>query len=397
MTMVTKRDIKRAINTVIREKGRFPSRQDISNILGFNNEQTMKCMIALYDDGYLVMDGEWFRFSERPRDNSDPDVAVSIPERPKRGRPLGSKKPVDEQSAQIIEEQSVSQEIELKIQKEKEDRAIYGVPIYIIQFFMAIIGIGASIISVYYTTIWLLEFLPWAFALLLSGIMVGFSVSAFETVILFFTGLVTTNKTVKLVVASGFILLWVIVSFFSIISTVAGQYNRHVANLRDQAKMGISTGRAQWNIVQERKIDLQKRIIEQREQMTVLNKVLSGMSDVESRKANNAIWYETQYRIQKLGEKMSTTSTELDKIRDEESKQIEESKKTGALLSLSDPKGIPDFYSWMSNVTGIVKDKVQFWMSLFPAVFVDIIAPVALAVALFLRRRREDDQDIENS
>jgi hypothetical protein len=34
------------------------------------------------------------------------------------------------------------------------------------------------------------------------------------------------------------------------------------------------------------------------------------------------------------------------------------------------------------------KDLVQFWMSLFPAIFVYIISPVALAVAMFLPRKK---------
>jgi hypothetical protein len=42
------------------------------------------------------------------------------------------------------------------------------------------------------------------------------------------------------------------------------------------------------------------------------------------------------------------------------------------------------FYSWLAKVLGISKDIAQFWMSLFPAIFVDIISPSALAIAFFM-------------
>ena len=255
---------------------------------------------------------------------------------------------------------------------------------------MSLIGVGAAVISVYYTTIWLLEFLPIAFALLLSSIMIGFSIASFETVILFMSGEVTKSRWVKVSIATGFILLWVVVSFFSIMSTVAGQYNKHVSNLRDQAKAGISTGRAQWGILQEQKAELQKRLSDYQKQVTTLTNIMDGMGSVEARKNNAGVWAESQWRLQKANEQMSRIASDLDKVREQERTQIEESRKSGVLLSLAgDLKQVPDFYGWMSTIVKVDRDKVQFWLALFPAVFCDVMGPIGIAMGLFLRRKKK--------
>ena len=367
--------LKETIHSSIRRTLHFPSRGELMESLGeaFTVRQIMSGLAELELEGFLAGDGDWYLLASKDhRQESRPvkeQVVEKAPEVPVRIKRTTKPLPIKKQTPRRVE-------------------SVYGVPIYIIQFLMAIIGIGAAIISVYYTTIWLLEFLPWAFSLLLASIMVGFSVSAFETIILFMSGHVTDSRFAKAMIASGFIVLWIVVTFFSIMSTVAGQYNRHVINLREQTKQGISTGRAQWVILQEQKAELQTRLGEYRSQISTLNKIMSGMDDVESRTKNNRVWYETQFRLQKANAKMADVAESLDKVREEERGQLNDSKKTGIILSTTSTKEIPNFYGWMSNVTRIEPDKVQFWMSLFPAIFVDIIAPISLAIALFLRRKK---------
>ena len=360
-------EVLQAISSGVRKYQRFPNKEELIDQLdGMEPEVLDVVMSDLVVDNKLVEDeAGWYLFA--PKKKPEPPI---IPEA-------------------IIRRTTKPAPVPARPKKNKIDKegSVYGVPVYIIQAVMAVIGIGASIISVYYTTIWLLEFLPAAFALLLSGIMVGFCVTAFETVILFMSGYVTEGRVTKVVISLGFIFLWLVVTAFSIMSTVAGQYNRHVDNLREYSKQGASVAHSQWLILQEQKTELQSRLSEYREQMKVLNNIMKSMGDLESRSGNNKVWHETQFRLQNVGKQMSGLSIELDKVREKEREQISESRKTGAVLHGS-AEDIPDFYGWMSKVTGADRDKVQFWMSLFPAVFVDIIAPVSLAIALFLRRRK---------
>ena len=252
---------------------------------------------------------------------------------------------------------------------------------------MGVIGIGAAAISIYYTAIWLFEFLPFFFAILLSTIMVGFSISAFEVIVLIFSGNILKSKYTKWSVSVMFSILWIIVSTFSIISTVAGQYNKYVSGLQEQTRNGVSTGIASWGIIQERKRELQMRLSEYREQVSSLNKIISGLSNLEQRQENSGIWRETQYRLSKANKEMNKISDELEKVRIEEKKQLEESRQHGVSLTINEGNGLPDFYGWFAKVVNVHKDRAQFLMSLFPAIFVDIISPIGIAIALFLRKR----------
>lgn len=44
------------------------------------------------------------------------------------------------------------------------------------------------------------------------------------------------------------------------------------------------------------------------------------------------------------------------------------------------------FYSWIANLVGTARNSVEFWVSVLPAVFIDIIAALSLNLALLIRR-----------
>lgn len=367
-----KQRVRETINEHIRRTLHFPDLDELQGSLSdIAPRELARGLSALVTAGFITPDGSgWFRLASKD-DVKAPEPEPPLKEEPERKAIKRTTKPAPARKAKPADERT------------------YGVPIYIVQGVMSIIGIGAAVISVYYTTIWLLEFLPAAFALLLSSIMIGFSIASFETVILFMSGEVTRSRWVKVSIATGFILLWIVVSFFSIMSTVAGQYNKHVSNLRDQAKAGISTGRAQWGILQEQKGELQKRLSDYQKQVTTLTNIMDGMGSVEARKNNAGVWAENQWQLQKANEQMSRIASDLDKVREQERAQIEESRKSGVLLSLAgDLKQVPDFYGWMSTIVKVDRDKVQFWLALFPAVFCDVMGPIGIAMGLFLRRKK---------
>lgn len=379
-----KHDIKRTINKIIRDKGRFPNKQEMCDILNYSELQVINYMNALVDDGYIERIGSWYKFPDYA-EIDEPVITYT-----------GTQQQINVEDYVSIEEDSKILEVKPRVRSPRgkrkpkqqglvEEITVYGMPVYIIQATMGIIGVGASVISIYYTTFWLLEFLPFAFALLLSSIMTGFSVSAFETVILFLSGQVTKSKWAKIVVAVSFMLLFIVVSCFSMMSTVAGQYNKHVARLQEKQMTDVGSGKTSWSLLQEQKSDLKQQIEEQRQQISLFNKILAGMNTVESKKQNERAWAETQWRLQKAVDSVSTMSLTMDKIREQEKKHSDKSKNVGM-------KDIKNFYGWISGITDIAEDKVQFWMSLFPAVFVDIISPVGIALALFLRKKYKKDE-----
>ncbi len=452
-------EIKKTINKIIREKKRFPSLQEMCNILHYTEDQTKKYMQVLAEDGYLEKTGDWYRFPDKNTQNSidflnekleeikdiseeefkerdqanDPvtipvDITTDTLKETIRNKSLEAadeyiknhpetiimddideleeknketKEEYDTSKLKLFAPQKLFNRIKNNIKNDvsfllpikkhsskKRSRQEYSAPIYIIQILMGVIGIGASVISIYYTTVWLIEFLPWAFALLLSAIMVGFAVSAFETVILFLSGQVTRSRAAQWSITIGFVILWVSVTFFSIFSTIAGQYNKFVLNLQDQAKQGIDTGKMNWDSLQQQKEDLRVRLNEYRENSKTYTEISKTMQGLDKRTENDKTWSENQWRLKKANEEIKRLLDELNKIREEERILLKDSKDKGIILGVTkDTENIVNFYGWIAKIFNIDKDRAQFFMSLTPAIFVDFIGPISLAICLFLRNK----------
>ena len=341
--MVDKHNIKKAINILIREKGRFPNEQEMCNLLNFSPEQTRKYMEVLVEDGFIRKVGDWFSF------------------------PL----------KEIKEEEEINKTKEIKVEKKYVKNTI---PVFIIQLFMGIIGTGATIISIYYTTVFLNEFLPWIFSLMLSSIMILFSISSFETIILFFSQNIIKNLFVKHITTLIFILLWLVVTSFSIMSTVAGQYNKHIENINNDLEKDKNS--IEWASLIEQEKELKENLNNYREQIKSYNSIVSGINDLEERKENSKIWADTQYRIRITNKQINEAMENLKKIRENKKKHLQTSKN---IVYISIERNL-NFYEWIAKIFNISKDIVQFIMSLFPAVFCDFIAPIGLALCLFLNK-----------
>lgn len=250
---------------------------------------------------------------------------------------------------------------------------------------MLIIGLGAVVVSVFYTSVWLLEFLPTFLALLLASIMVGFSVLAFEMIIMFLSGIVVKHWS-KWFIVTGFSALWLIVAAFSITSTVAGQYNQHIKNSKEYAQLNESNkvDAIKWNSLKERKAELLERRVEKKSQLSTLIGIANQATTIETTEKHSSTITAANNRIYITEQALNKIESDLDAIRQEEKRMLD---KNPSQVN-SDSTEIPDFYSWIASVFKIKKDLAQFWMSLFPAIFVDIISPVALAVAMFLKRQK---------
>ena len=257
-----------------------------------------------------------------------------------------------------------------------ESVLISPITILIIKYAMAGIGVIAAGMSVYYTTLWLLEFLPVIPALLLSIAVVGFSVLAFEVMLIFWQP-TAKNAKQKLIrpqawISAVFGLLWLVVMLFSIMSTVAGLYNkragRSVADARIEAKnIQEKLELEGYNIIEQ---DLKQVLSEKRTEYAVIAKQWREAGTNEQPR---------YYRQMKAVEhELKAVQRDLDKARQ-------------ARLSYIRSKGVnvePEkltFYRWLGEkVFRASPDLIEFLLSLFPAIFVDIITPLALAVTLFL-------------
>lgn len=238
------------------------------------------------------------------------------------------------------------------------------IPLKIILF---IIGIGAVYMSIFYSYKWLLDFLDPFRAFILALIMVCFAVSAFELIILF-----RQRKQFILVVV--FSALWIVVTLFSMVSTVAGQYNARMKSLNDryekETKHKISNRKYLEYIEQKKEYQdtlkmLRQDNIHHQQLLSNYNK----KSIEEDRKTYNAIyWRHRQIKIN-----INRTTKLLSQLRNKKSKD-KIIKKTS-----------PDFYMWISGLFFWGPGMIQFWLSVFPALFIDIISPLAFAIIMFIK------------
>lgn len=386
---INKYDIKKTINRIIREKGKFPSMQDMMNALEFNPEQVTKAMDSLVEDGYLSVNGSWYNFpslKEEPLPEipieTENSVHITFGERPeidvpvkrKRGRPFGStkkKEPVQEIS-------------KFKEMVKNQISSDYRSQIKAIRIIMGGIGIGAAIISVFYTSQWSMEILPLPLAILLSLIMVGFSISAFEVMILFYTGEIIEDKKNNRIIMSVFGILWLITIAFSGTSIVAGQINKHFKIKEESVQMADTNSQEHWKILQDQKADAKERLSDYRQQIKTYTQILSGLNTAQARKDNKATWNDINWKLQKTQTSISEISDELENIRIQE-KTILQNNKGKDIVNKNEGK--IDFFGWLGKVLGVRGEIIQFITAIMPALFCDAVAPFGLAIALFLRKK----------
>lgn len=380
---INKYDIKKTINRIIREKGKFPSMQDMCTALEFNPEQVTKAMDSLVEDDYLSKSGSWYKFPENQElteieedsvhvkfgDGSE----VDIPVKRKRGRPFGSTK-----NKETIPEQVYSEPLMTSLSPEG-----YKYQIKAIRIIMGTIGIGAAIISVFYTSQWSLEILPLPLAFLLSLIMVGFSISAFEVMILFYTGEIIEDKKSNRLIMAVFGILWLITILFSGTSIVAGQINKQFKVKEESVQMADTNSQEHWKILQDQKSDAKERLNDYRQQIKTYIQILSGINTAQARKDNKATWNDINWRLQKTQKSISEISDELENIRVQE-KAILQNNKGKDIVNKNEEK--IDFFGWLGKLFGIDGDKIQFITAILPAVFCDIISSFGIAIFFFLKK-----------
>lgn len=239
-----------------------------------------------------------------------------------------------------------------------------------LRYILLIIGIGAVYMSIYYSDNWLREFLNPFRSLLLASIMVAFAVSAFELIILFF-------QRKKYLLICVFSLLWLAVTVFSMVSTVAGQYNARIEKINERYKQEkvIVDANRKYREYQEQKEEYRERKKILADDIRQLQNILSQYITKEMIEKNKKQYNIFRWRFYQAKKEMKIISNKLVKLR----------KSTDITTAKKNP---PDFYIWISGITGFGPDMIQFWLSVFPAIFIDLIAPFSFAIVMFVRKEK---------
>lgn len=368
--------VKRFLSRFTREHGNFPWLQNMIEELGLPEEQITEHMDVLLAEGHLIRENGWYAFAPVETIDTAPakDEKISVadamvsPVKKKRGRPFGTVKKVPVKP-------------EVVIIPAEPIKGTFDLQIKITRVIMGFIGIGSSVISVFYTSAWSREFLPLPLAFLLSFIMVGFSIAAFEVVILFHIGNVIESRRLKNVMISAFISLWLVSAAFSFASTVAGQINKQFRNLEAGVDYGVQE---QWQLLNEQEQDFKTRVQSYQQELSTYSHILSGVDTIEAREANLGTWNEINHKMQVSQRYIVRAQNELEKIREQKKALLTSAK--GALINHKTEEK-SNFYLWLAKTLNARTDRVQLFLAVLPALFADAMAPFGIAIALFLGKK----------
>lgn len=216
------------------------------------------------------------------------------------------------------------------------------------------------------------------------------------------------------------LLLWFVITVYSMATSVAAQFNRHLEKQQSQGITATSTDQVRLAEILE-ELEKEKNPVavysedlldSYNESIRLLQEEMSGVnsdlrslepmpnvSDYETQKEYEDArwyWYDTKKRYDsRLTEIRAALSDYQEKksalllpppVDDDRVEQLEEQRDVfldkGAVIK-NDEKSRDDIFSWLSSVLGPSPDMIQFLLSLFPALFIDILAPVASVIFFY--------------
>lgn len=266
--------------------------------------------------------------------------------------------------------------------KEKTEVPIHNIPVWIIRILMGAISIGAVGYSCYFTTIWLSEVWPIFVAVGLSIIMGIFAVSIIQVVIL----ILEIQNRWKWVLLPVIGVMWLSTIIFSMGATVAGQYNSRMQQNVQQITKSTKTIKDQLLITQKQneiktiQEELTARQKDRDSMLMSLNKI--NELPVAERVKQNDLYNQIWARMNGINGRINQLTLDLQKARSDLAKMASDTAQVSVQQQL---KQIKPFYTWIGELFAVKPDQVQFWTAIFPAIFLDILAPAGIAIAFFLR------------
>lgn len=221
------------------------------------------------------------------------------------------------------------------------------------------------ILSVYFTGLWFRGMFSFIIAGLISVSMVTYMVLS-PQVARFSRGFVKVPLWLSFVIAL----------VFSMGSTVAGQYNK-LTSAQESATTSVNE-RAVYDLLIKEEAEKVAEIEDMKREKELHILTLEMLSDTEEKRLENWQSIATErHKIEDYNEAIQSAVIALQAIRE----QIKEELETGTNGATDDRK---DFYHWIAGILNKPREVVEFWISVLPAVFIDIISALCLNLALYI-------------
>jgi ABC-type multidrug transport system fused ATPase/permease subunit len=354
----------------------FPTKKAMSEATGLNIWNVKLFLKGLVKSGKIRMEGNWYKFNNKKQiniDNSHESLKEAFE------KEITNKQVKDYMDYITEEDKHDSVEANLYLPKIKMPKRFQNKleSFSILRWVMLLVGISSSVMSAYYTQIWQHETLSIFWSWFLSLIMIIFSSAAFLTLIGLLSKSIESRFSTWLL--SGiFFILWIICLIYSIQVTVAGRFAQY------------------QEIVSKNKTETVNQVKS--------NNILSSIESLKLDKMNNQKQLDillkqydyAQVDMQIKGTSIQSIKNDIDKIKNVlmdvngklENKNLEYEKIIGNGTTNNEAKF--GFYDWAAKIYKTDRGNVEWIMLLFPSLFLDIASPIALAVFMFLGRKKEE-------
>ena len=257
---------------------------------------------------------------------------------------------------QYTKEKRVEKKEEIKIKTQRH------YILWALKIFLLLLSTMAFILSVYFTRLWFYG----RFSAFISG-----TISL--TMVLFMVVSPQTIRYIKSWFIKGItILSFLIALLFSMVSTVAGQYNKTTERMETTVDRSYV-----FDQLQTQEEELLLMIEEAQKDKLVHQETIVSLSSSEENRLTNwqSIATERKY-ISKYDERIDELRVELGDIR-------------GSKIDNGVVEEKRDFYSFVSGIFGIEDITfTEFILAAAPAIFIDLVSTLCLNLALFIRKEK---------
>lgn len=243
----------------------------------------------------------------------------------------------------------------------------------LLRIMFALVGLGTTIVGIRNTAVFTATVFPAPFCYILSGVIALFMIGAIPAVIYLWRH---DRKPFACTLAP----IWLVVTLFSMFCTIEGMYSIQKDNFVEAETVSNidTTNTKLYNEYEKQAKAIQSLIDAKRITLDRYNKEISGYATQEEIQADLKNYNRLATNISAAEKFIQGQTAELAKITE---------KKT-TLLSKQENKKIvvKSFYERIEEMCGIKAFLLQFIVSCFAAIILDILGPISMSLAMYLKK-----------
>lgn len=243
----------------------------------------------------------------------------------------------------------------------------------LLRIMFALVGLGTTIVGIRNTAVFTATVFPMPFCYILSGVIALFMIGAVPAVIYLWGH---GRKPFACVLTP----IWLVVTLFSMFCTIEGMYSIQKDNFIEAETVSNidTTNKTLYNEYENQAKAIQNLIDAKQITLNRYNKEIAGYGTQEAIQADLRNYNRLATNIAAAEKFIQGQTAELTKVTE---------KKT-TLLGKQENKKIvvKSFYERIEEMCGIKAFLLQFIVSCFAAIILDILGPISMSLAMYLKK-----------